>query len=45
MKHPGYIGRRDYNAIRFPMVRSTSEKTMFHPVGVPFILHAGGIIF
>ncbi len=45
VKHTGHVRRRNNNRIGFAVIRLRMEKIMLHPVGVPFVLHFGRIVF
>ncbi len=45
MQHTGHIRRRNNYRIRLPFVGLRMEQSMFHPVGIPFVLYFRGIIF
>ena len=45
VQHTGNVGWRNDNAIGFPLIGRTFKESVFHPVGIPFILNTGGIVF
>ncbi len=40
-----HVRRRNHNRIGFFIIRFRMEKLIIQPVGIPFVLHLGGIVF
>jgi hypothetical protein len=45
MQDPGYVGRGDYDGVRLPLIGFGVEIAMLHPVVVPAVFNALGIVF
>jgi len=45
VQNPGHVGRWDYYAIRFASVGYGTEKSVVHPVLVPFVFNRCRVIF